>query len=122
MTQPTETNETAPVVDEAGAVEQTKPARTPKVKPEPHRCLCASFELANLATLGKGADEERFATGCQATTASTFAQGHDARLVSFLVSGHLDGYAIRQATPEGTFVVHTTPEDAAKVASPALGE
>lgn len=91
--------------------QDTQPPKTPK---QPHSCLCSSYEVV-------GASGEAFTTGCEATTFSTFAQGHDARLVSFLVDGHFDGYAIQQVTAEGT-VTHANPEAAAKVASAALGE
>jgi sRNA-binding protein len=48
-----------------------------------------------------------------------FAQGHDARLVSFLVDGHKDGYAI-QRTVNGSVTRHDTPADAVASISDAL--
>lgn len=78
------TEETAPVVED-------KPKREPKPKPEPHACLCSFFRVGE--DLEDGTKNE-FTTECTSTTARTFAQGHDARLVSFLVSGELDGYKI----------------------------
>ncbi len=100
---PEGTNETAPA-------EQPK---APKIDPT-HACLCSTYELVDR----KDADTV-FNTGCTQTTKSVFAQGHDARLVSFLVEGFMDGYGIRQLI-EGKYVQHATPADAAGVASAKL--
>lgn len=81
--------ETTPVEVEA---EEQKEQKKVVTKP----CLCSTFELR-----GATADEA-FATGCGQTTQRTFAMGHDARLVSFLVDGDADGYDIVQLIDGGT--------------------
>ncbi len=86
-----------PPVDDTAAVEAMEPADAPaeEEKPkktkkvvEPHPCLCRLFLLA------KPEDDAEFRSECAAETKSQFAQGHDARLVSFLVQGQLDGYQL----------------------------
>lgn len=110
--------ETAAGVGSEPTAEQTpKPVKAPRV---PRACHCQTYEVAD----PKDADSV-FATGCTQTTGATFAQGHDARLVSFLVDGYFDGYQIRQALPgetSSTTVVHDTPADAVKAVSEALAE
>lgn len=90
---------------------EEKPA---KIVKQPRTCYCQAFEVYGET------EDETFTTGCTQTTKSTFAQGHDAQLVSFLVSSYFDGYKIRQATEQG-MVNHDTPESAARTASEALG-
>lgn len=90
-----------------------KPAAEPKPDPT-HACLCSTYELVD-----RKDPDTVFSTGCNQTTKSTFAQGHDARLVSFLVEGHMDGYQIRQLVG-GRYVVRDTPADAAGIASDKL--
>jgi hypothetical protein len=89
-----------------------KPAK--KVK-EARFCLCCYYEVVGET------EEEVFATGCESETKSTFAQGHDARLVSFLVDSHFDGYKIRMVR-DGQVTRFPNPEAAAVIASAALGE
>lgn len=108
--------DTAVIEPEAPAA--TKEPKPPKEKPAPKRCLCSAFEVGNYEQLD---GNEIFNTGCSQTTQRQFAQGHDARLVSFLVDGHFDGYKIRMIT-NGTAHLYDTPEAAASMASPALGE
>lgn len=103
----------APV--ETAQVEAEKPAKAPKVVKEPNPCFCQAFEVAD-----PNDTDSVFNTGCEQTTKSTFAQGHDARLVSFLVDGHFDGYEIRSYV-EGKAQVHSSPAEAAALASDALG-
>lgn len=96
--------------------EETKPAPAPVVA---HPCYCGTFELVGKLESGDLNEDEIFTTGCQLTTKSTFGQGHDAKLVSFLVDGHFDGYVIRQIH-NGVSQLFQTPADAAKTASEAL--
>lgn len=63
-----------------------------------HRCECAawSFDL--------DVDrEDDYTTGCQAMTIRTFAQGHDAKLVGFMVRAEIQGHDISKA--EGGMLV-----------------
>lgn len=104
------------VADTEGTNEQAKPeGKAPKVK-QARACYCSAFEVYR-----DGSDDEVFTTGCTQTTYGTFAQGHDARLVSFLVDGHMDGYQIRAVGSDGKHIRFTTPEAAARTASEALG-
>lgn len=93
------------------------PAPIAKKKAEPHACFCGAFELNDPAD---ESGESTFTTGCESTTVRMFAQGHDARLVSFLVSGHADGYEIRVADENGNVRKLGGPVEAAALASPAL--
>lgn len=94
------------------ASEEIKPA---KVGKQPHDCYCQTYEVYG------DTDDEVFTTGCNQTTLSTFAQGHDARLVSFLVSSHFDGpYKIRQAGSDGKYINFDTPELAVQSVSQPL--
>lgn len=99
---------------EAQAATATEaPAEKPAPKVKDRRpCLCRSYELVN-----PNDPEEAFTTGCELQTLSTFGQGHDARLVSFLVTGHADGYKIQQVTAAGTVVYATPGEAVADVSS-----
>lgn len=100
------------VADLETAAPATKP-KPEKVVVPPHACLCQSYRL-----VGENKDEV-YATECGLTTKSTFAQGHDARLVSFLVDGHRDGYQIQQILGDKT-VDHGTPADAVRAVSEPL--
>lgn len=92
-----------------------------KAKPEPHPCLCSQFAVGEDIEDENGQlTRNEFTTECDRTTQSTFAQGHDARLVSFLVSGELDGYLIYRADGEGQ-VTFTGAGHAAASISEALG-
>lgn len=96
-------------VTEAVETEATEAPAEEKAAPkgkQPHDCLCQSYEVAD----PKDADSV-FTTGCEQTTKSVFAQGHDARLVSFLVDGHFDGYQLRQII-DGKTTVYAVPADA----------
>jgi hypothetical protein len=107
-------------LNEGGVVETApaeKPAKEPKAKPQPHACLCASFLL-----LDPEDKDAEFRPECGgATTMRNFAQGHDARLVSFLVAGHFDGYKIAQDS-NGTRLLFDNPGHAAASVSEALGK
>ncbi len=94
---------------------ETEPEK-PKAAPRaPHSCLCGSYEMVDT----KDADVI-FSTGCDQTTYSTFAQGHDARLVSFLVEGYFDGYQLRQVVAAGKPRIFATPAEAVADVSNAL--
>lgn len=99
-------------------VEEEVPAEAKPTKKEPHPCLCGYFEVGKYED---GNEEEVFTTGCQQTTLRQFAQGHDARLVSFLVDGHFDGYTIR-FVQGGAVTAFANPGDAARSASDKLGD
>lgn len=92
--------------------------KPPKVVKQPHACYCSTFEVGNYED---GNEEDVFTTGCNQTTKGTFAQGHDARLVSFLVDGYLDGYKLRQVVGNKA-TMFATPAEAARTASDALAE
>lgn len=104
---PEGTNETATTTDSG-----EKPEKVTKAPKVPHACLCSFYEVRGAT------DDEIFSTGCEQTTQSTFAQGHDARLVSFLVDGYFDGYKL-WFVKDGE-VEYATPAGAAAVASEAL--
>jgi hypothetical protein len=98
-----------------------KPTRAPKVDPT-KPCYCSCFEVGDFDPAKVGTDDEEiFTTGCEQTTKRQFAQGHDARLVSFLVDGHFDGYSLRKVEG-GVAQSFPNPESAARTASDALGD
>lgn len=76
---------------EADAALPTEPEKAPKVVKQPVPCACSRFLLADERELKEDEEPPLFDTECKSTTMSTFAQGHDARLVSFLVQGEFDG-------------------------------
>lgn len=85
-------------------------AKAPKPKAEPKQptaCKCSEFWAGNTLT-GEGGDvivKDERTTGCDAVTSKTFAQGHDAKLVSFLVAAELDGLEVHWA--ESSADAHT---------------
>lgn len=95
---------------------EEKPA---KAAPAKHPCACQFYEVYGVDEAGNPKDDEVFTTGCNATTGSVFAQGHDARLVSFLVDGKGDGYSIRHVK-DGHTKSFDTPGDAVSDISNAL--
>lgn len=98
----------------ANTATEEKPAKAPKVVAEPKRCACSEFEV------GDGTDDGTYTTGCEQTTGRTFAQGHDARLVSFLVDAEWDGYPIRKLVEGAQPTTFTGAEAAAGSISEAL--
>jgi hypothetical protein len=102
----TTVQEQSPADPEGTNVE--KPAeQAPAPKPDPsHPCACGFYEVYNPKS-----EEEVFTTGCVQATKATFAQGHDARLVSFLVEGKGDGYEIRHVK-DGVSTTYGTPGEA----------
>ena len=93
--------------------------KAPKIKPEKHPCACQFFEVYGVDDDGNAKTDEVFTTGCTQATGSTFAQGHDARLVSFLVDGQADGYSIRHVK-DGVETKYATPGEAVSDISNAL--
>lgn len=80
-------------------------------------CRCSLFEVGEFDAEKDGAE---FTTECDRQTNNLFAQGHDARLVSFLVRGQLDGYEIR-TVQGGVSVTFPGAFAAASSVSEALG-
>jgi hypothetical protein len=95
--------------------EAEKPAPAPKTRD----CACKFYEVFAVDEAGNAKPDEVFTTGCEQTTGSTFAQGHDARLVSFLVDGLADGYQIRRVK-DGVETKYGTPGEAVSDISNAL--
>lgn len=121
MTDVAETVEPGTTEEQAEAVAATEPADKPaKAKAEPQPCTCSFFEVGVFDSTVGTAAEQIYSTGCVQTTGRTFAQGHDARLVSFLVDGHFDGFDIR-FVKDGTSTGYGTPGEAARSISEALG-
>lgn len=80
----------------------TKTNKTPKTSPKP--CECSKWEFGTTIDLAGGdVDFEGTTTGCKEMTHRIFAQGHDAKLVGYLVRGELAGMELRK----GEGVVHT---------------
>lgn len=116
----TETVEPGTTEEQAAEVEamtpaEAKPEKAPKVDPT-KPCFCSFFEVTD--TKDESGDST-FTTGCEQTTKRQFAQGHDARLVSFLVDYWLDDYSIRMIK-DGVAQSFATPADAAALASDKL--
>lgn len=79
---------------EAPVVATEAPAEKPaKQKAAPKPCFCSRFLLVDESD---GDNPAEFDTDCSATTMRSFAQGHDARLVSFLVQGEFDGLKVHE--------------------------
>lgn len=111
--------ETAPEVEVPA--EATKPVKVAKAKVEPHPCACSTYEVGEEYETDGKPDRSIFTTECDATTIRTFAQGHDARLVSFLVSAELDKQKIWRNTGSVLFSF-TGAEHAASHVSDALAD
>lgn len=67
------------------------------------KCTCSSFEFGTwTGEVPEGADPgdyyETTTTGCVESTWNTFAMGHDAKLVGFLVRAELAGQEIRHGS------------------------
>lgn len=52
-------------------------------------CACSAFEFGLIS--GDETENDSYTTGCNAKTHSIFAQGHDAKLVGYLVRAELNG-------------------------------
>lgn len=101
---------------EATAAAKGKPA---KVKAAPKACACRRFEVGEEWEENGQPMRGDDTTGCEQTTLSTFAQGHDAKLVSFLVQAELDGNTI-WSTDGGLLITHGGAESAAATISAPL--
>lgn len=77
-------------------------------------CACGSYAFEVLIHENVGGDKvwQQKTTGCVATTQSTFAPGHDAKLKSLLIAAGVGGHQVRQTTRD-TVVV----KDALRVAA-----
>jgi len=84
-----------------------------------HACSCRLFEAGTRVDLPNGDVDfvDVRTTGCNASTTRLFAQGHDAKLVSFLVAAELDSLEIA-LTGQGSSWGRA--EDAARTISDAL--
>jgi hypothetical protein len=92
----------------------TKTAPAPKsLKP----CSCRRFEVGTFDA--DQPDAPSWTTDCDRSTHRLFAQGHDAKLVGFLVRGQLDGYEVR-STEGGVSVTYPDAVAAAGTISGAL--
>jgi hypothetical protein len=120
-----DTTDTVEVVEPGTTEEQVEvveamEATEPKVEKNVSKpCFCSYFEVGNFDPDVKDEDAEIFTTGCAQSTKRTFAQGHDARLVSFLVDGFFDGYDLR-LVEGGVSISFADPAGAAARASDAL--
>lgn len=81
------------------------------------RCACSTFEFGTFDP--EAANDDTYTTGCKETTARTFAMGHDAKLVGFLVRAELGGEEIR-TTEGGMAICHAGAVGAASKISEAL--
>lgn len=75
---------------EAAATVDAKPVKEPKAPKLPHRCACGSFQVGT----EEAGERSIETTECNGTTFRDFTQGHDARLVSFLVEAEFDQQTI----------------------------
>lgn len=60
-----------------------------------NKCLCSSFQFGSFGEDGSAESWTDYSTGCKQSTTRQFAQGHDAKLVGFLVRAELGGEDIR---------------------------
>jgi len=89
----------------------------------PHACECSRYQVESwIGEVPEGADPGDYVrytgTGCDATTARTFAMGHDAKLKSLLIRAGVDGLAVRR--DEGGMVVTGDALQMAAAISPAI--
>ncbi len=61
-------------------------------------CLCGSFSFGTYGPDGSAESFEDYGTDCTQTTTNVFAQGHDAKLVGFLVRAELAEEEIAQVS------------------------
>lgn len=81
------------------------------------RCLCQSFEFGEFD--GENENAVSYDTNCSQTTTRIFAQGHDAKLVGFLVRAEMAGEEIRMVSG-GVAITFADAVDAAAKVSEAL--
>lgn len=87
---------------------EAKPTRAKKEPVQPHPCLCSTFLVGEKNDDGSPDADAQFTTECEASTLRVFAQGHDARLVSFLVNAHFDELGIWRKDGD-SLVAYTDP-------------
>lgn len=58
------------------------------------RCLCQAFSFGTYGPDGSAESYTDYGTGCKQTTTRVFAQGHDAKLIGFMVRAELSGEEI----------------------------
>lgn len=84
-------------VVEGAPVEETKPARAPKlVTLTP--CLCGKYAVESKTAEGT----ERLVTGCDREVKSNFAPGHDAKLKSMLINAGATGQPVIRTEADGS--------------------
>ena len=86
-----------------------------------NQCTCQNFFFGTYGEDGSAESYEDYGTGCTQTTGRTFAQGHDAKLVGFMVRAELNGEEIAQVDG-GMRVTFPGAVAAAASISPALGD
>ena len=59
-----------------------------------NKCLCSQFAFGTYGDDGSAESFEDYTTECTRTTKNVFAQGHDAKLVGYLVRAELAGEEI----------------------------
>lgn len=104
------------MTDTATAPEAKTDEKPAKPVVQSSKCLCSTFQIVDPAD-----KDNVFEPECGQTTKSKFAQGHDAKLVSFLVGGYIDGYGI-QRIADGKPVLFQTPADAVRPVSEPLAK
>lgn len=112
--------EAAAALPDATPATDDKAEKAPKVVKQPEPCACSRFLLADEKDLKEGEQPPLFNTDCKSTTMRVFAQGHDARLVSFLVQGEADGLTTLE-NRNGVHVRYDSAAHAASSISEALG-
>jgi hypothetical protein len=90
-------------------------AKTRTVKTALHDCECSNWEF----NLGEPESDQDYSTGCTAQTTRVFAQGHDAKLVGFLVRADIAGEDISKREG-GMLVTYPGAVEAAATISQAL--
>jgi 4-hydroxyphenylpyruvate dioxygenase-like putative hemolysin len=65
------------------------------------RCLCSSYEFGNTVEGQTQPEWVGYTTECSQSTTNLFAQGHDAKLVGYLVRAELAGEEIRVGSVTG---------------------
>lgn len=90
-------------------------------------CACSNFEAQFAPNTGNAEFDNNpdnvtiLTTGCTRSTHNTFAQGHDAKLVSFLVAWQLGGGTIHSGRRSGVLTSHADAQAAGYRISDALG-
>lgn len=82
-------------------------------------CRCSIFEVGTEIEVDGQPDRTIETTGCDRQTNNAFAQGHDAKAVSFLVRAHLAGKTIWKSDG-GVLITFAGPVEAARSISAPL--